>query len=201
VVDGGDRPANHPPEEETIMTDKTAVCVFCGSSTGNRPEYAEVARRLGTAMARQGLTLVYGAGHVGLMGILADAALAAGGRVVGMIPRALVDRELAHKGLSELHIVESMHARKALMAKHADAFLALPGGFGTLDELFEILTWAQLGIHAKPIGLINVADYFEPLLHWIDSAVEEGLLREKHRAMLLVGDEPEEMLERVLGRG
>ena len=180
------------------MAEKRSICVFCGSATGTRPEYADAARRLGDAIARRGLELVYGAGHIGLMGILADAALAAGGRVVGMIPRSLVDRELAHKGLSEIHVVESMHARKALMADRADAFLALPGGFGTLDELFEILTWAQIGIHAKPIGLINVAGYFDPLLAWIDGAVEGGLVREKHRAMLLVGDDAEELLGRVV---
>ena len=180
------------------MTDKAAVCVFCGSSTGNRPQYADAAKRLGAAIARQGLELVYGAGHVGLMGILADAALAAGGRVVGVIPRSLVDRELAHTGLSELLVVESMHERKALMAERSQAFIALPGGYGTLDELFEILTWAQLGLHSKPVGLVNVADYFDPLLMWFDSAVEDGLLRAKHRAMLLIGDEPEEVLERVL---
>ena len=181
------------------MTRKS-ICVFCGSATGNRPEYADSARRLGGAIARRGLELVYGAGHVGLMGILADAALAAGGRVVGMIPRSLVDRELAHRGLSELHVVDSMHARKALMAERADAFLALPGGYGTLDELFEILTWAQLGIHSKPVGLVNVARYFDPLLAWIDGAAEGGLLREKHRAMLLVGDDVEELLGRVIPR-
>ncbi len=182
------------------MSQITAVCVFCGSSTGTRPEYAESAKRLGVAIARRGLELVYGAGHVGLMGTLADAALASGGRVIGMIPRSLVDRELAHKGLTELHVVETMHARKALMAERADAFLALPGGYGTLDELFEILTWAQLGIHSHPIGLINVAGYFDPLLAWIAGAVEGGLIREKHRAMLLVGDEPEEVLDRVLAK-
>ena len=183
------------------MAEKKAVCVFCGSSTGKRPEYAEAARRLGTAIARRGLELVYGAGHVGLMGVLADASLAAGGRVVGMIPRSLVDRELAHVGLTELLVVETMHERKALMAERSQAFLALPGGYGTLDELFEILTWAQLGIHSHPVGLVNIAGYFDPLLAWIDGAVEGGLLREKHRAMLLVGDDPEELLERVLARG
>ena len=183
------------------MAEKKAVCVFCGSSTGKRPEYAEAARRLGTAIARRGLELVYGAGHVGLMGVLADASLAAGGRVVGMIPRSLVDRELAHAGLTELLVVETMHERKALMAERSQAFLALPGGYGTLDELFEILTWAQLGIHSHPVGLVNIAGYFDPLLAWIDGAVEGGLLREKHRAMLLVGDDPEELLERVLARG
>ena len=181
------------------MTRIKAVCVFCGSSTGKRSEYAGAAKRLGVAIARRGLELVYGAGHVGLMGILADAALAAGGRVVGMIPRSLVDRELAHIGLTELLVVETMHARKALMADRSQAFLALPGGYGTLDELFEILTWAQLGLHSHPVGLVNVAGYFDPLLAWIDGAVEAGLVREKHQAMLLVGDDPEELLERVLG--
>ena len=180
------------------MSEKRAVCVFCGSSTGKRPEYSAAAKQLGTAIARRGLELVYGAGHIGLMGILADAALDAGGRVVGVIPRSLVDRELAHASLSELLVVETMHERKALMAERSQAFIALPGGYGTLDELFEILTWAQLGLHSHPVGLVNVAGYFDPLLAWIDGAVEGGLLREKHRRMLLVGDEPEELLDRVL---
>ncbi|HZY83935.1 MAG TPA: TIGR00730 family Rossman fold protein, partial [Gemmataceae bacterium] len=131
------------------------VCVFCGSSSGTRPEYAAAARRFGAALAGRGLGLVYGGGHVGLMGALADAVLAAGGEVVGVIPQALVDRELAHGGLTELLVVNTMHERKALMADRADAFAALPGGFGTADELFEILTWAQLGLHAKPVGLLN----------------------------------------------
>ncbi|MFO0929845.1 MAG: TIGR00730 family Rossman fold protein [Gemmataceae bacterium] len=147
-----------------------AVCVFCGSSTGNRVEYTDAARALGRALSERGLTLVYGAGDIGLMGLLADAVLETGGRVIGVIPRALVDRELGHNGLTELHVVETMHQRKALMADRADAFLALPGGFGTGDELFEILTWAQLGIHTRPIGLVNVAGYFDPLLAWIDRA-------------------------------
>jgi uncharacterized protein (TIGR00730 family) len=171
------------------------VCVFCGSSSGARPEYAEAARRFGTALAGRGLGLVYGGGHVGLMGVLADAALAAGGEVVGVIPQALVDRELAHGRLTELLVVDTMHQRKALMADRADAFAALPGGFGTGDELFEILTWAQLGLHARPVGLLNVAGFFGPLLGWVDLAVREGFLRPEHRDLLVVADEPEALLE------
>jgi uncharacterized protein (TIGR00730 family) len=175
-----------------------SVCVFCGSSVGSRAEFAASAREVGKALAARGLELVYGAGHIGLMGILADAALAAGGRVVGVIPQAMVERELAHHGLSELHVVRTMHERKALMADRAGAFIALPGGFGTADELFEILTWAQLGLHAKPVGLLNVAGFFDPLLAWLDSAVEEGFLREPHRQLLIVGDQPERLLNALL---
>jgi uncharacterized protein (TIGR00730 family) len=177
-----------------------AVCVFCGSSAGSRPEYADAARRLGRELAGHGLELVYGAGHVGLMGVLADAALEAGGRVVGVIPGALVARELAHRGLTELHVVETMHQRKALMADRSDAFVALPGGFGTADELFEILTWAQLGIHQKPVGLLNVLGYFDPLLGWVGHCVREGFLRSQHRQLLLVGDEPSALVGRLLSR-
>jgi uncharacterized protein (TIGR00730 family) len=181
------------------MADAVAsVCVFCGSSAGSAPEYAGAARALGRALAARGLELVYGAGHVGLMGVLADAVLQAGGRVVGFIPRALAGRELAHQGLSELHVVGTMHERKAAMADRAGAFVALPGGFGTADELFEILTWAQLGIHAKPVGLLNVQGYFDPLLAWVERAVQEGFVRDTHRGMLLVGDDPEALLEAVL---
>jgi uncharacterized protein (TIGR00730 family) len=177
-----------------------SVCVFCGSSSGRRAEYADSARRLGCALAQRGLDLVYGAGHVGLMGILADAVLAAGGRVVGVIPQGLVERELAHTRLTKLHVVRTMHERKALMADRAGAFLALPGGFGTADELFEILTWAQLGIHDRPVGLLNIAGYFDPLLAWIDHTVAEGFLRAQHRSALLVGEEPEALLDAVLAR-
>lgn len=173
------------------------ICVFCGSATGARPEYADAARRVGRELAARGLELVYGAGDVGLMGILADAALEAGGRVAGVIPNALVAREVAHRGLTELHVVETMHQRKALMADKSDAFLALPGGFGTADELFEILTWAQLGIHRKPVGLLDVAGYFGPLLAWLDLGVREGFLKAKHRALLHVGGEPGELLDRL----
>src|SRR5438105_3476653 len=171
------------------------VCVFCGSRTGKRPEHAEQARRLGTALVERGLGIVFGAGHVGLMGVLADTVLAAGGEAVGVIPQGLVDRELAHGRLTELRVVASMHDRKALMANLADGFLALPGGYGTLDELFEILTWSQLGIHAKPVGMLNVGGFFDPLLAWIDRAVEEGFLRAQHRGLLVVNDDPEALLD------
>jgi uncharacterized protein (TIGR00730 family) len=175
-----------------------SVCVFCGSSVGARPEFAASAREVGKALAARGLELVYGAGHIGLMGILADAALAARGRVVGVIPQAMVERELAHRGLSELHVVRTMHERKALMADRAGAFLALPGGFGTADELFEILTWAQLGLHSRPVGLLNVAGFFDPLMAWLDRAVQEGFLREQHRQLLVVGDQQERLLDALL---
>src|SRR5262245_11008481 len=171
------------------------VCVFCGSSSGSDPVYAEAARRLGAVLAARGLNLVYGGGHVGLMGVVADAVLAAGGKVVGVINRALVEKELAHHGLTELIVVETMHQRKALMSERADAFVALPGGFGTLDELFEILTWRQLGMHDKPIGLLNVAGYFDPLLSWIAHSVGERFVKEKHRELLLIADDPERLVE------
>ena len=174
------------------------VCVFCGSKSGDRPMYADVTRRLGTALVQRGLTLVYGAGHIGLMGILADTVLQAGGEVIGVIPQALVDRELAHTGLTQLHVVATMHQRKALMADLADGFAALPGGFGTGDELFEILTWSQLGLHGKPAGLLNVAGYFTPLLAWLDHAVGEQFLRPEHRRLLMEAEEPERLLDLLL---
>ena len=174
------------------------VCVFCGSRAGTRPEYAAAARALGALLAERGLTLVYGGGNVGLMGHIADAALAAGGRVIGVIPQSLVDREVAHHGVSELRIVRTMHERKALMNDLADAFVALPGGFGTLDEFFEVLTWAQLGIHGKPCGLLNVAGYFDPLLAAADHMAAEGFLRPEHRHMLLAGTDARALLERLL---
>ena len=176
-----------------------AVCVYCGSSPGNDEAYAAAADELGRAVAAGGLTLVYGGAHKGLMGRLADAALAAGGRVVGVIPRALVEREVAHEGLSDLHVVASMHERKARMAELADAFVALPGGFGTLEELVETLTWAQLSLHDKPCGLLNVAGYYDALLGFFDEAVRAGFLRARHRDMLIVADEPAALLERFAG--
>jgi uncharacterized protein (TIGR00730 family) len=172
-----------------------SVCVFCGSSQGTRPDYAAAARDMGTALAARGLEVITGAGHVGLMGVLADATLAAGGRIVGVIPHALVQRELAHQGLSELLVVETMHQRKALMADRSDAFVALPGGYGTLDELFEILTWAQLGIHTRPIGLLNVAGFFDPLLSWVRQASAEGFIRPQHVELLHVAAGVEELLD------
>jgi len=174
------------------------VCVFCGSKTGNRPAYAEAARNLATAIVRRGLGLVYGAGHIGLMGVLADAALQAGGEVIGVIPQALVDKELAHSGLTEMQIVDSMHERKARMADLSDAFVALPGAYGTADEFFEILTWAQLGLHAKPIGLLNVVGFFDPLLAWLDRAVDEGFLRERHRELILKSNDADSLLDMLL---
>jgi uncharacterized protein (TIGR00730 family) len=171
------------------------VCVFCGSSAGTRPEYAEATRRFGEALAGRGLGLVYGGGHVGLMGELADAVLAAGGEAVGVIPQALVDKELAHSGLTEMLVVGTMHQRKALMADKSDAFVALPGGYGTLDETFEILTWAQLGLHGKPVGLLNVASFFDPLLAWVKHAVSEGFIKSQHLDLFIVATNPEALLD------
>jgi uncharacterized protein (TIGR00730 family) len=160
--------------------------------------YADHARRLGTALAARALGLVYGGGHIGLMGLLADAVLRAGGEVIGVIPQAMVAKELAHTGLTELRVVASMHERKALMADLADGFAALPGGFGTGDEFFEILSWAQLGLHAKPIGLLNVTGYFDALLAWLDHTVQEGFVKPIHRRLLLVANEPEQLLDLLL---
>ena len=171
-----------------------SVCVFCGSSSGG-PAYADAARRFGAALARRGLGLVYGGGHVGLMGAVADAVLAAGGTAVGVIPRFLVDKELAHRGLTELVVVETMHQRKAVMADRAGAFAALPGGFGTVDELFEILTWAQLGLHVKPVGLLNTAAFFDPLLNWLDHMVRERFLHPEHRERVLTAGAADELLD------
>jgi uncharacterized protein (TIGR00730 family) len=174
------------------------LCVFCGSSKGGPAIYAETARRFGHALSAHGLGLVYGGGHVGLMGILADAVLQSGGPVLGVIPRSMVERELAHGKLTELHVVETMHQRKALMADRSDAFAALPGGFGTADELFEILTWAQLGLHAKPICLLNIAGFFDPLLAWVDQCVRQGFLRAEHRELLQVATDSEGLFEMLL---
>jgi uncharacterized protein (TIGR00730 family) len=173
------------------------LCVFCGSKTGDRPIYADAARQLGELLVQRGIGLVFGGGHIGLMGVLADTMLARGGEVVGVIPRALVDRELAHTAVKEMHVVESMHERKATMADLADAFAALPGGYGTGDELFEILTWAQLGIHGKPIALLNTAGFFDPLLAWLDHTVREGFVKQRHRSLLRVAADPERLLEQL----
>jgi len=175
------------------------VCVFCGSRVGGPVAYTESARRLGELLAGRGLGLVYGGGHVGLMGVLADAALRAGGEVIGVISQGLVDAELAHTNLTRLYVVDTMHQRKALMADLADAFVALPGGFGTADELFEILTWFQLALHNKPIGLVNVAGFFDPLLAWLDHAVREGFLRPKHRQLLLSAQDGGGVLDLLQG--
>lgn len=174
-----------------------AVCVFCGSSPGFRPVYAEAAALTGRTLAEAGLGMVYGGSKVGLMGAAADAALAAGGEVFGVLPRALARKELEHEGLTRLDIVETMHQRKARMAELSDAFLALPGGAGTLEEVFEIWTWGQLAIHAKPAAFLNVEGYYDPLRRFLDHAVEEGFVREAHRDMLVFGEDPARLLEHL----
>ena len=173
-----------------------SVCVFCGSSPGHDPKYAEAAQLLGRTLAARGLALVYGGGATGLMGLVADAALGAGGQVTGIIPRGLERRELAHRGLTRLEVVGSMHERKARMAALAEGFVALPGGMGTLEELAEILTWAQLGLHARPVGLLDVGGYYEPLVAFFDRAVAAGFLRPEHRRLLAVEREPGPLLDR-----
>jgi uncharacterized protein (TIGR00730 family) len=173
------------------------VCVYAGSNHGSDPEYAEAARALATLLAERGIGLVYGGGRVGLMGVLADAALAGGGEVIGVMPRALVDREIGHRGLTELRVVDSMHERKALMAELADAFVAVPGGIGTLEELIEVYTWSQLGIHHKACGVLNVRGYYDHLAAFLDHAVSEGFLRPQHRAVLSVAGDPAELLDRL----
>ena len=173
------------------------ICVFCGSSSGGHSVYAQTAQAVGRLLCRRGIQLVYGGGKVGLMGALADACLAEGGRVIGVIPQALVDKEVAHLGLTELRVVSSMHERKAVMADLSDAFMALPGGYGTWEELFEMLTWSQLGIHRKPCGLLNINGYYDPLLELADKAVSEGFLRETNRSLLLSNDDPERLLDRL----
>jgi uncharacterized protein (TIGR00730 family) len=172
----------------------SSVCVFLGSNPGKSPGFAAAARGLGQVLAGRGLTLVYGGSNVGLMGLLADAALAAGGRVVGVIPAALRDKELSHPGLSELHVVGSMHERKALMAQRADAFIALPGGLGTLEELCEMLTWGQLGFHSKPCGILDVDGYWDGLEALLASMAAHGFLKAEHQAMLLRATDPADLL-------
>ncbi|TDF85187.1 TIGR00730 family Rossman fold protein [Pseudomonas sp. H9] len=172
-----------------------SVCVFCGASTGVSPAYREAAIALGQTIAQRGLTLVYGGGAVGLMGIVADAAMAAGGEVIGIIPQALKDAEVGHSGLTRLEIVDGMHARKARMAELSDAFVALPGGLGTLEELFEVWTWGQLGYHAKPLGLLDVNGFYSKLGSFLDHVVDEGFVRPQHRAMLKLADTPTQLLD------
>ncbi|MBK4998567.1 TIGR00730 family Rossman fold protein [Pseudomonas sp. S31] len=172
-----------------------SVCVFCGASIGANPAYRDAAVALGQAIARRGLTLVYGGGAVGLMGTVADAAMAAGGEVVGIIPQSLMDAEIGHKGLTRLEVVDGMHARKARMAELSDAFIALPGGLGTLEELFEVWTWGQLGYHAKPLGLLDVNGFYEKLGGFLDHIVEEGFVRPPHRAMLLLEQQADALLD------
>ncbi len=177
------------------MAPAQRICVYCGSKKGDSPAHAALATALGTAIARRGLGLVFGGGHVGLMGVLANAALAGGAEVIGVIPADLQERELAHDRLSQLVVVADMHQRKAAMAQQADAFVALPGGYGTLEELFEMLSWSQLGFHAKPVGLLDDSAYFHHLLAFLDIAVEQQFLRPQHRALLLAERDPETLLD------
>jgi uncharacterized protein (TIGR00730 family) len=173
------------------------VCVYAGSNPGSHPAYAGAARALATTMTERGIGLVYGGGKVGLMGVLADTMLGAGGEAIGVMPRALIEREIGHPGLTELKVVDSMHERKALMARLSDAFVAVPGGIGTLEELIEVYTWSQLGIHDKACGVLNVRGYYDHLAALLDHAVAEGFLRPQHRAVLSVASEPAELLDRL----
>ena len=174
-----------------------SVCVFCGANPGNDPVYAAGARAMGIEIARRGLVLVYGGGAVGLMGVVANAALEAGGEVHGVIPRALREKEIGHNDLTRLEIVDTMHIRKARMAELSEGFIAMPGGIGTFEELFEIWTWGQLGIHDKPLGLLNVAGFYDPLATFLDGTVEAGFLKQAHRAMAMTDTEPATLLDRM----
>ena len=171
------------------------ICVFCGSNPGINPIYLETAEKLGLFLAAKNIELVYGGGRVGLMGKIADTVMANGGKVIGIIPKSLADKEVAHEGLTELHIVDSMHTRKALMEDLSDGFIALPGGFGTFEELCEIITWAQLGFHSKPCGFLNIQGYYDTLVELFDKATQEKFVREKHRKLVLIESEIEEMFE------
>jgi uncharacterized protein (TIGR00730 family) len=172
-----------------------AVCVFCGSSVGAEARFLDDARALGEALAASGRTLVYGGAKVGLMGAVADAVLAGGGKVIGVLPQVLVEREVAHRGLTELHVVSSMHERKMMMADSADAFIAMPGGLGTLEELFEVWTWAQLGLHQKPLGLFGPRTFFAPLLQYLDQLVVQKFVRAEHRQLVTLDEDPRALLE------
>jgi uncharacterized protein (TIGR00730 family) len=180
------------------MREIKRMCVFCGSNSGARDSYVEAAVTVAGLLVRKGIGIVYGGGNVGLMGALADAALALGGEVIGVIPHALVMKEVAHSGLTDMHVVDSMHERKLLMAELSDGFLSLPGGYGTLDELFEVLTWVQLGIEDKPCGLLNVDGYYDGLLRFLDHGVAERFLRPAHRGMLISSGDPEALLDGLL---
>jgi uncharacterized protein (TIGR00730 family) len=185
---------------DRAMPDRPHVCVFCGSSLGARPSYVDAARRVGAALARRGIGLVYGGGQVGLMGVVADAALAEGGRVVGVIPDPLATKEVAHAGLTELHVVPGMHERKALMSRLSDGFLTLPGGIGTYEEFFEILTWFALGLHPKPLGLLDVDGYFGPLRALLAHGVDEKFIHPRHVDVLVLSDHPESLVDAIVPR-
>lgn len=177
-----------------------AIAVYCGANPGHSPVYAEAARAMGRALVGQGVALVYGGGHVGLMGTIADEVLRLGGRVTGVIPQQLVDRELAHSGLSELFVVQNMHERKAMMAQLSDGFVAMPGGMGTLEELFEMVTWLQLGIHGKPVGVLNVAGFYDQLVGFVRHAQDEGFIRPEHGGLMMVDSDPDLLVGRLMAR-
>lgn len=179
------------------MSKLKSVCVYCGASPGVRKSYTAAAEKMGQLSAQKGIRLIYGGGNVGLMGTIATSALDIGGEVIGVIPQSLIDREWAHLGLTELKVVQTMHERKAMMEQLSDAFVAIPGGFGTLDELFEIITWAQLQFHSKPIGLLNVDGYFDPLIAFMDQAVREGFVRAEHREMIVIDTDADNLLSRL----
>lgn len=174
------------------------ICVFCGSSCGTRSEYTEAAKQLGKEIVSHGMGLVYGGGSIGLMGVIADAVLKERGEVIGVIPQALSAKEIVHPDLTELHVVSNMHERKAMMAGLSSAFIAMPGGYGTLEEFFEVVTWAQLGLHAKPIGLLNVASYFDLLLAMVDHAFQERFIQEQHRQLIIASQDTEELLSALI---
>lgn len=183
-------------ENEDSMNETSGkICVFTGSNRGIRPEYAELARQLGRELVARGYGLVYGGGNVGLMTVIADCVLELNGHVTGVIPESLVSQEVAHQGLSELHRVQSMHERKALMAELSDGFIAMPGGIGTMEEFFEVLSWAQLGIHEKPCALLNLCGYYDPLIQFLDHGVAQGFIKPKHRALLIVENSPAQLLD------
>jgi uncharacterized protein (TIGR00730 family) len=192
----GDEFARTMKHSSTMKSPERKICIFTGSRRGMLPVYADVAEQLARALVARGYGLVYGGGNVGLMNVIADAALELGGHVTGVIPSSLVSKEVAHRGLSELRVVQSMHERKALMAELSSGFIALPGGIGTLEELFEVLSWAQLGLHKKPCGLLNVAGYYDPLIAFLDGAVAQDFVKPKHRALLIVESESATLLDR-----
>lgn len=173
------------------------ICVFCGSAVGANTAYADAAREMGRVLVERGISLVYGGGHVGLMGVIADTVLAAGGEAIGVIPHGLAVREVAHRHLTKLHVVGSMHERKAMMANLSDAFVAMPGGFGTYEEFFEAVTWTQLGVHNKPCGLLNVEGFYDPIVSFIDRAVSEQFVKPEYRAAILVDRDPANLVEKL----
>ena len=176
------------------------ICVFCGSKTGNSPLFLEAATELGRFLAERGLDLVYGGASIGLMGAVADSVMAGGGRVIGVIPEAMASKEVAHEGLTEMHVVSSMHERKSMMARLADAFVALPGGFGSFEELLEMITWAQLGIHRKPVGILNVSGYYDPMIQLFENAIEAGFIKPKNRQLFVIDQEADRLLQTLLAQ-